>query len=235
MTVSAALLTSDTTDTLASSWNTASVSPQNESLVIVVAAYYDAAATFDSIGVSGLGQTWFSLSTQGYTSQLGLVSAAYCITSSPTPGAITINAGNTYDAISWIVIEFSGNAGEKFGFVQTQGFGGDTNRSTADTFTPTVPLAALGERNVTIGFSGAFNTASEALTFSNTTGWTVAGQKTGNAGVSREIACALYYAIDTTDTTVTSTVDANSDRHFVGMAEFQYELYRPKIMSVVQN
>lgn len=238
MTVSGSVLTSGTTDTDASTWTTPSISIVKNDLIIVTAAIYNATQYQDVITVSGLSQTWSSLPYQGNATNTGIVSCRYCVASSNQTGTLTIGTGFgvTHDAISYMVSKFSIDTDEIFSYKQhlTTNASNDTTNDTIDL----QALGALGSKNLVIGYSGAYNSASEALTFSATTGWTLLGQKDGAAGTSRRLACGLYYAVDTSDTTVSFSVNAPSDRLFGGAAEFAYNrpTYRfPKVMSLIKN
>lgn len=230
------------TDVADNGWGSGTISPKAGSLVVAVVALYDAANYYGGIIADpnyDLGQVWYDLGSRGYTSSLGFVGAIWTIMDSDQSDQLILHevGYNNYDAVAKVIVEFVPTANERFSFAQRLPVTYDTapaDRGTNDTFTAGA-LDALQPRNLVIGYSGAYNTGSEALTFSNSSPWTVAAQRTNNAGSTKEIACALYYAIDTTDTTFTSVVSAASDRHFIGSAEFKRERPITPVVSFVHD
>lgn len=222
MAISPSVLTSGTTDTAGSSWVTPSISVSVGDVIVVAGAFYDASGYFSGLTVSGAGQTWVQLESQGNTSNLGFVGARYCVATSSGSGQLTLSTagGNTYDAMSYVVVKFSGSVGERFTFAQALSFSA-SNRAAASSITLDA-LGTLKPNNLVVGYAIGYNTASEAIDFQDTGSWVVAGEQTGDAATSREIAAGIVYDVDTTDTTVSILCNAVVDRIAGGALEFEY-------------
>lgn len=108
--ISATLLTADGTDTDADSFDTASISPtSNALLVLLVLARRSGGGTPNAPTVTGNGLTWSELETNTAWSSSSRGSIYTAQGASPSAGAVTMDfGGQTQEGVIWSVTEFTG-------------------------------------------------------------------------------------------------------------------------------
>lgn len=158
-TVAGSNLTSGFSDTDATSYNTASISPTSYNLILLTVTNVKS-STPDTPTISGNGLTWVQIDTHvidsvGTRRRQTLFRA---MGASPSAGAVTIDfAGATQTACSWVIDQFSG--------VDTSGTNGSgavvqsaktTQDNTGNTTSCTATLAAFSSvNNATYGAFGS--------------------------------------------------------------------------------
>lgn len=222
MAFSVSTLTKGGSDTDASSYTTASITPTTGRLLVAMVWVHDAGGlvNFSTASASGNSLTWTRISTQGFTAQ-GLTGFYAYPDGTQTSGAVTFSSlvtSGTADGATWIVFE----ATDAFSVTNTQGFSA-SNRTTNDTLTLPALSSLRSNPNAVIGVFGAQDDANGTITFTPETGWTLADSNSQTSG-GTTISIGVQYRADTTDTTAQAAVSAASDR-LVGAA-FELKLIR---------
>src|SRR3990167_10083775 len=203
MAVTATHLTTAVSDTDATSYTTASISPAANNLVLVAVYSHDASAPTATPTLTGAGLTWVQVGTLTTTgdSQARLT-LFRTLSASPGSGALTIDfGGETQNRCMWSI--------SSFGNVDTSGANGAgavvqsaTNTASSVT-TLTVTLSAFGNtNNATYGCLGQ-NAGTQAITAG--TGFTELGE--ANSGEFEAI--ETEWRVDN-DTSVNWTTSENN-------------------------
>jgi cytochrome c2 len=117
MAISASLLTSDISTTIAGLYTTASIAPVGSSVIYVgVATYLD--GTAPGVTVSGLGLTWSETMTRGWTTSAPTTMflslwRAIASASAPTPGTLSLTMtdrgdGPAAEGCAWAAVQVTG-------------------------------------------------------------------------------------------------------------------------------
>ncbi len=173
MAVGQTSLTSGSSATNGTSYNTASVTPTANNLILLATMSESVAENDGAVpsSVTGNGLTWV-LVASGTTDTYGAVSLYRAMGASPSAGAVTINYTNTQVGILWQLSEFSGiDTGGTNGsaaVVQSAAVSGGTGTSLS------ITLAAFGAAgNGTFGTFGAWaDNGGSAVTFTPGSGFT---------------------------------------------------------------
>ena len=106
--IATSLLTSGSSQTDASSYATASVSPGANRLVLVfVVSFLSGAATLSTL--SGASMTWVKVADRTFSSNNLRITVFRGLSTAPGSGALTIDFGGTSQSnCGWAVVEFSG-------------------------------------------------------------------------------------------------------------------------------
>lgn len=209
------LLTNGGSDTDASSYDTASISPSANKTLIAAIWAYDAGSALSAAGnmtASGNGLTWTFVDGAGtVVNRLAVFRASSG--STPTPGAITfgtVTSSGTADGAVWVVFEIDNvDISTTDGVVQS--IAGST---TADTNELTL-AAFASANNGTVGVWGAYDNAGGALAFTEGTGFALKSEQNQTAG--GDTLRNVYEYQQGNDTTVDISVSAANDR-LVGVA-----------------
>lgn len=109
MAVTQSPLTSDANTANQTSYDTASISPGSNRLVLVAVMNFGTGSSPNTPTLSGNGLTYQLIDSQLYQSDFIRLSLFRSMGASPSSGAITIDfAGQTQDSCHWAVSEFSG-------------------------------------------------------------------------------------------------------------------------------
>lgn len=166
--VTQASLTSGGSSTNASSYDTASITPSANKLIIVAVGSNDGEDPPQVPTISGNGLTYVQIDNQIYDTNRKVVTLFRSMGSSPTTGAITIDfSADTQAGCTWSVMEF--------GDVNTGGTNGSgavvqsAKNSVSATTSITVTLAAFG--NTANGAMAGFSIDND-VAITPDTGWT---------------------------------------------------------------
>jgi hypothetical protein len=137
MAITGTSLTTGFSDTDATSWLTASITPGANRLILAAVATQRTASATAAVTITGCGLSWVSVATTTYNTiatPRGRVTLLRAMGASPTTGQLTIATGATsHDCALWDIAEFDGvDTGGTDGsaaVVQT-----DTNRGTGGGF-----------------------------------------------------------------------------------------------------
>ena len=228
MAFSVATLTKGGSDTDASSYTTASITPTTGRLLVAACVTFDANTLVNrSATCTGNSLTWTAIPGQGFNAD-GLVMFYAYADGTQTSGGVTFTdvvTSGTADGATWIVVECV----DAFSVTNTQSFSASNRTTTADTLT----LPALGSLranpNVVFAFFGARDDQAGTLSFTAESGWTLHDSR-NQAAATITTAIGLVYDADTTDTTAEATVSAASDR--LWGAAFELKLIRTESGSV---
>ena len=198
--VTGTTLTTSSSGAGGSSFNTASISPTANSLVLV-ATRSNVGTTPNIPTITGASMTWVEITNTLFSSDNGQISLFRSLSSSPGSGALTIDfAGQSQDQIHWQISEFANV--DRSG---TNGSGAivqSTTTTASSVTTITATLSAFSSvNNATYGCIGANNTK----VFTAGSGFTELGQNNDN---SRSIEAEWK---NSNDTSVDWTVGANAD------------------------
>ena len=105
MVVNPTVLTTGGSNSDASSYETASISPSANRVVLVCVASNDSSGGPDTPTVSGADMTWTQVATEVYTASLRRVTIFRGVDSTPSSGALTISFGSTQNDCHWTVIQ----------------------------------------------------------------------------------------------------------------------------------
>lgn len=157
----ASVLTSGGTGTDASSFSTASITPNKNKIVLVCIYINETSGTPPLPTLSGNGMTWTEVATTTSGTVRGIVFRG--VSSSPSAGAITIDfGGNSQNDCEWIVVELTGLdiRGTNGANAIVQSATGTVNGTSLS-----ITLSAFsGSLNPTFGFVCSRNGPSELVT-----------------------------------------------------------------------
>lgn len=109
MAVVANHLTTSSSGTGASSYNTASISPASSRLVVVTVRNLYTSGTANEPTCTGASMTWTKIDTKLSAANTTRVTMFRALAASPGSGALTIDfAGQTQNSCAWSITEFSG-------------------------------------------------------------------------------------------------------------------------------
>lgn len=112
MAIAATVLTSDISPTNLSSYDTVSISPAANSLLLVFSASSISSGTSPTITVSGLGLTWTSQVDYGFdpaTPVRRIAAATAQCGASPGSGVLTLTMSDIATHAAWVVVEITGH------------------------------------------------------------------------------------------------------------------------------
>jgi trimeric autotransporter adhesin len=196
-------LTFGDSDTDATSYTTASISPAS-SATIIAAIWTQGVDLPPEPTATGNGLTWTKVDTQvGAAVRLTVFRASGA---SPTPGTVVFDfGGDTQQGSNWRIIEFqNANTATNDGVVQF--LGTSTTNDTA-----TITLGAFSDTdNATIGIWGSADSAGGGLNFTEGGGFTNGGQNS-NTQNGTTMRVGFEYLLGN-DTSVDVSVSAANDR-----------------------
>lgn len=163
MAVTQSSLTAGNSGTGAQSYNTASITPSANKLILAAVAIFNATpANLGTISLSGNGLTWVQIDTQtgGGGTPDTRVALFRAMGASPSSGAVTITiSGSTNADCCWSIVQWDG--------IDTSGTNGSgaivqNNKGTASASSITITLGALGDASNNAVYICGFNYAGAA-------------------------------------------------------------------------